>query len=82
VTPPTVKPAWEDHSPEEQAAIIAFDQIQTEREKVMARAKKIGHCVCNRTKMCPCDILLEKDVCLCAGESLEDATPTEVPTPT
>lgn len=42
------------------------------REKVMERAKKIGHCVCDRTKTCPCDILQEKDVCICAGESLDE----------
>lgn len=48
----------------------------------MARATKIGHCVCNRTKTCPCDILLEKDVCICAGESLEDDVSAEVSTQT
>ena len=35
----------------------------------MQHARKIGHCVCDLTKTCPCDILREKDVCICAGES-------------
>jgi hypothetical protein len=60
---------WEEYTPEEK------------RESVMSRAKKLGHCVCNRKKMCPCDIFLEKDVCICAGESLDDVTTAEVTTP-
>jgi hypothetical protein len=74
---PEVERAWGDLTPEEQATVITVDQVQIKREQVMARAKKIGHCVCNRTKPCPCDILLKKNVCICAGESLDDA-PAEV----
>ena len=32
---------------------------------------KLGHCICDPRKPCPCDLLKEKDVCLCAGERLE-----------
>jgi len=42
-----------------------------QRRRVMERAKQIGHCVCNLKKACPCDILREKNVCICAGETLE-----------
>lgn len=33
---------------------------------------QLGHCVCDPKKPCPCDIFKEKNVCLCAGERLED----------
>ena len=28
----------------------------------------LGHCVCNPKKPCPCNTLIEKDLCPCAGE--------------
>jgi selenide,water dikinase len=37
----------------------------------MSRSQKLGHCICDPRKSCPCDLLLEKDVCLCAGERLD-----------
>ncbi len=40
------------------------------RKEVMSRSIKLGHCVCDPRKPCPCDIFKEKDVCLCAGEKL------------
>ena len=42
-----------------------------QRRRVMERAQQIGHCVCNLKKACPCGILREKNVCICAGESPE-----------
>jgi selenide,water dikinase len=36
----------------------------------MARSRRLGHCICDPRKPCPCDLLREKDVCLCAGERL------------
>lgn len=46
--------------------------INTERRKrVMKRSIKLGYCICDPKKPCPCDIFKEKDVCLCAGERLE-----------
>ena len=38
----------------------------------MDRSKKLGHCICDPRKKCPCDIFLEKNVCHCAGERLKD----------
>ena len=32
---------------------------------------RLGHCICDPKKACPCDTLREKDVCPCAGERLE-----------
>jgi len=37
------------------------------RKRVMQRSIKLGHCICDPKKPCPCDIFKEKDICLCAG---------------
>ncbi|HQN01513.1 MAG TPA: selenide, water dikinase SelD, partial [Candidatus Hydrogenedentes bacterium] len=38
------------------------------RRAVMARSRKLGHCVCNPRHPCPCPTFLEENVCPCAGE--------------
>jgi selenide,water dikinase len=43
------------------------------RKRIMQRSLKLGHCICNPKQPCPCDLFKEKNVCLCAGERLEDA---------
>lgn len=43
------------------------------RKRIMQRSIKLGHCICNPKQNCPCDLFKEKNVCLCAGERLEDA---------
>lgn len=45
----------------------------TKRAKVMARSKKLGHCICDPRKPCPCPLFVEQDVCTCAGERAEAA---------
>jgi selenide,water dikinase len=40
------------------------------RKAVMARSIKLGHCVCNPKKPCPCDIFREYNICQCAGEKM------------
>lgn len=40
------------------------------RKAVMERSIKLGHCVCNPKKPCPCDIFKEYNVCTCAGERM------------
>ena len=37
----------------------------------MQRSMRLGHCVCDAAKPCPCDLFKQKNVCLCAGERLE-----------
>jgi len=37
----------------------------------MQRSIRLGHCVCDPKKPCPCDLLKTRDVCLCAGERLD-----------
>jgi selenide,water dikinase len=44
------------------------------RKRVMQRSIKLGHCICDPKKPCPCDIFKEKDICLCAGERLDAPT--------
>jgi selenide,water dikinase len=43
------------------------------RKRIMKRSIELGHCICNPKQACPCDLFKEKDVCLCAGERLEDS---------
>lgn len=40
------------------------------RKSVMGRSIKLGHCVCDPAKPCPCPLFQERNVCLCAGEHL------------
>src|SRR3989339_697213 len=42
------------------------------RKSVMSRSIKLGHCICDPKKPCPCPLFKEKNVCLCAGERLEN----------
>jgi selenide,water dikinase len=44
------------------------------RKSIMQRSIKLGHCICNPKQPCPCDIFKEKDICLCAGERLEESS--------
>jgi selenide,water dikinase len=37
----------------------------------MQRSMRLGHCVCDAAKPCPCDLFKQKNICLCAGERLE-----------
>ena len=48
------------------------------RRRVMDRSIKLGHCICDPKKPCPCELFRERDLCLCAGERPEDA-PEDVP---
>jgi len=40
------------------------------RRSVMMRSQKLGHCVCDTKKSCPCETFKEYNVCTCAGERL------------
>lgn len=40
----------------------------------MQRSIRLGHCICDPKKPCPCNIFKEKNICLCAGERLESPT--------
>lgn len=45
------------------------------RKEVMKHAREIGHCVCNLAVTCPCNTLKQQNICICAGESVEEAMP-------
>jgi selenide, water dikinase len=40
------------------------------RRRVMQRSRRLGHCICNATKACPCDVFQQHNICPCAGEKL------------
>lgn len=42
------------------------------RRRIIGRSQELGHCICNPKQACPCEMLKEKNVCLCAGEKPED----------
>ncbi|UCC96675.1 MAG: selenide, water dikinase SelD [Phycisphaerales bacterium] len=44
------------------------------RKRVMRRSIRLGHCICDPKKPCPCDLFKQRDICLCAGERLESPT--------
>jgi len=44
------------------------------RRRIMQRSIKLGHCICNPKQPCPCDVFVERNVCLCAGERMEEAS--------
>jgi selenide,water dikinase len=49
--------------------------IDTQRRKrVMQRSIALGHCICDPKQPCPCDIFKQKNICLCAGERLDNPT--------
>jgi len=44
------------------------------RKRVMQRSIRLGHCICDPKKPCPCDLFKDRSICLCAGERLESPT--------
>jgi selenide, water dikinase len=38
------------------------------RKRVMQRSQKLGHCICDPHRPCPCDQFKQETVCHCAGE--------------
>jgi selenide,water dikinase len=47
------------------------------RKRIMQRSIKLGHCICYPKQPCPCDVFRKQDVCLCAGERLENKKTTK-----
>lgn len=44
----------------------------------MQRSQKLGHCVCDPRKPCPCDTFTDKGICPCAGERPDAADISQV----
>ncbi len=38
------------------------------RRRIMQRSMKLGHCICDPKRPCPCDIFTDQGICPCAGE--------------
>ena len=38
------------------------------RRRVMERSMRLGHCICDPRRPCPCDVFREQNICPCAGE--------------
>ena len=38
------------------------------RRRVMERSMRLGHCICDPRRPCPCDDFRDKNICPCAGE--------------
>ncbi len=49
--------------------MVAIDKQK--RKRIMQRSMKLGHCICDPKKACPCDMFRDQNVCLCAGERPE-----------
>lgn len=50
------------------------------REKVQAKSKEIGRCICSLPTnpfTCPCKFFIDKDICHCAMEKHEGITQEE-----
>lgn len=41
------------------------------RKRVMTRSQKLGHCICDAKRPCPCDVFKKLHICPCAGERPE-----------
>ena len=46
------------------------------RRRIMQRSQKLGHCLCDPRRPCPCDVFTERGICPCAGER-PDPVPAE-----
>jgi selenide,water dikinase len=38
------------------------------RRRVMERSQRLGHCICDPRRACPCDVFRDQSICPCAGE--------------
>jgi selenide, water dikinase len=38
------------------------------RRRVMERSQRLGHCICDVRRPCPCDVYRDQGICPCAGE--------------
>ncbi len=41
------------------------------RRRIMQRSRKLGHCICDPKRPCPCDVFKDQGICPCAGERPE-----------
>src|SRR5271157_2878501 len=44
----------------------------------MQRSKKLGHCICDPKRQCPCDVFRDRGICPCAGERPEPVDVSQI----
>lgn len=51
---------------------MIMQAIDTEkRRRIMQRSKRLGHCICDPKRLCPCEVFINRNICSCAGERSE-----------
>ena len=48
------------------------------RRRIMQRSMKLGHCICDPRRCCPCDVFKQDGICPCAGEKPKPAPAGQV----
>jgi selenide,water dikinase len=48
------------------------------RRRIMQRSMKLGHCICDPRRGCPCDVFKQDGICPCAGEKPRPVAAGEV----
>ena len=48
------------------------------RRRIMQRSQKLGHCICDPRRPCPCDVFTGQGICPCAGERPDPVAPESV----
>lgn len=48
------------------------------RRLVMERSMKLGHCICDPRRACPCDVFRDQGICPCAGERPDPVLPADL----
>jgi len=48
------------------------------RRRIMQRSRKLGHCICDPRRACPCDVFTDQGLCPCAGERPDPADLAQV----
>ncbi len=48
------------------------------RRRVMERSRRLGHCICDPKRPCPCDVFTEQGICPCAGERPDPVDPATI----
>ncbi len=48
------------------------------RRQVMERSMRLGHCICEPRRRCPCDVFRAQGICPCAGERPEPVDASQI----
>jgi len=48
------------------------------RRRMMERSRRLGHCICDVRRPCPCDVFRDDGICPCAGERPDPVDSSQV----